>query len=431
MGRNRDLIMQFKPYFLLILTLLSSYILVSCHSHSIISHSQEKISNSSIKETFDVQTSHKKTLPKILVSFKLKPAINHWRSKPLYTAHSEKWQVSLFQRKSAKKLSNQYNIRFIEDWPLESIDLYCVIYQMKGTGNLEELIKNLQKNPDIITAKIIQDYSLLNTPKKTKDPYLDLQFGQHKNNILALHQFSQGKNIKIGIIDTHIDQNHPELQGQVSLERSLLSQTQQASKRHGTAIASIISAKKNNGQGIMGIAPLSKIFSYAACGLKNKKESCATDAITKAINYAILDNVNIINLSLSGPKDPLIMRLIDKALEKKITIIAAYDTSRQNGGFPAAIKGVHAIHQNISPHLWFTHDEWFGAQAGGGYQFFSGSSISTACVSAITALIHEKLPKEEISNILTKLLQQNLHSFHQFHKHPILNELVKQTQNNT
>ena len=51
----------------------------------------------------------------------------------------------------------------------------------------------------------------------------------------------------------------------------------------------------------------------------------------------------MINLSLGGPPDRLIGRLLEAALARGIDVVAAADRAPAGGGFPAAVPGVVAV----------------------------------------------------------------------------------------
>ena len=48
-------------------------------------------------------------------------------------------------------------------------------------------------------------------------------------------------------------------------------------------------------------------------------------------------------MSLGGPPDRLIERLVEAALERGIDVVAAADRALPQGGFPAAVRGVVAV----------------------------------------------------------------------------------------
>ena len=70
---------------------------------------------------------------------------------------------------------------------------------------------------------------------------------------------------------------------------------------------------------------------------------CNSYTLALALNQAIRMDSRIINLSLSGPEDPLLRALVQRAIDKGIIVIAAVPAKGDAGGFPANVPGVIAM----------------------------------------------------------------------------------------
>ena len=107
-----------------------------------------------------------------------------------------------------------------------------------------------------------------------------------------------GEGIKIAVIDTGVNFEHPDLLG-IGDEQKILAgydfiendSIPQDTNGHGTQVAGIIAA---DGE-INGIAPKSKILAYR---VSEDGEAVSSDLIIKAIKQAIIDEADIINISL-------------------------------------------------------------------------------------------------------------------------------------
>ncbi|WZY00083.1 S8 family serine peptidase [Bacillus sp. FSL W7-1360] len=101
--------------------------------------------------------------------------------------------------------------------------------------------------------------------------------------------------VKVALIDSGIDVNHPDLQHAVSVEesRSFIGQVEdfQDNVGHGTMVAGIIAA---NGV-LKGVAPHA---SLVACKITNTTEF-VVEKVIAAIEHAVMMQVDVINLSLS------------------------------------------------------------------------------------------------------------------------------------
>jgi subtilisin family serine protease len=109
---------------------------------------------------------------------------------------------------------------------------------------------------------------------------------------------STGKNIKVAILDDGVDLVHPDLAANILPGRNVLNNTTNAQPSgddaHGNAIAGIVAAIANNGQGIAGVAYDSKIIP-----VKIGVNGTYTDNdIVNGINWAYANGADVINLSL-------------------------------------------------------------------------------------------------------------------------------------
>ena len=141
-----------------------------------------------------------------------------------------------------------------------------------------------------------------------------------------------GKGVKIGIIDTGIDYNHPDLKASYRGGKDLIDNdndpmetrgNKHLATYHGTHVAGIIAA---NGR-IQGIAPEAEIYAYRALGAGGRGDS---DSVLLAIEEAIQDQMDVINLSLgnsiNGPDLPLTLAL-NKAVEHGVVAVVSTGNS--------------------------------------------------------------------------------------------------------
>ena len=133
-----------------------------------------------------------------------------------------------------------------------------------------------------------------------------------------------GEGIKIGVINTGVNFAHPDfvsdgknsdlLKGYDFVE---MDNFPQDTNGHGTQVAGIISA---NGQ-LKGIAPEAEIFAYR---VSEDGESVPSKLIVDAINRAILDDVDIINISLGvNMTHNQIQKSVNEAIKNGIVVVAA------------------------------------------------------------------------------------------------------------
>jgi subtilisin family serine protease len=254
------------------------------------------------------------------------------------------------------------------------------------------------------------------------DPYFSLQHGIRSMQIDQAHQWARGQGVEIAVIDTGVDVTHPELEERIADAQDFVADSSQsfAADIHGTAVAGVIASAANNGIGIVGVAPAVKILALKACWPLEPGSVaalCSSFTLAKAISFAISKRPDVLNLSLAGPPDPLLSRLLSRAIDRGIIVISAADPELGGRpGFPSALDrviivstagsdgwavtpdSVAAVRRLIAP-----GDEILTTMPYGTYDFLSGSSLAAAHVSGLVALLLERNRDLSVEQILALL----------------------------
>jgi len=128
-----------------------------------------------------------------------------------------------------------------------------------------------------------------------------------------------GSGIIVSIIDTGIDLNHPDLEGQIIGGYDFVDNDEipEDTNGHGTQVAGIIASNGN----LKGIAPNSKILMYK---VSEDGESVPSHLIIKAIEKSIEDSTDIINISLGiNQTNAKIDQAVNKAVKNNIFVVTA------------------------------------------------------------------------------------------------------------
>jgi len=133
-----------------------------------------------------------------------------------------------------------------------------------------------------------------------------------------------GTGIKIAIIDTGVDFNHPDLfgwgpDGKVIGGYNFIQENQlpMDNNGHGTKVAGVIAADGST----LGVAPKAKILAYK---VSEDGEGVSSELIMRAIEKAIEDEADIINISLGVNKtNSKIDRAVNHALDNGIFVVTA------------------------------------------------------------------------------------------------------------
>ena len=153
--------------------------------------------------------------------------------------------------------------------------------------------------------------------------YLDRSVPYIGTNIAKI-QGIDGEGIKIAVIDTGVDFTHPDLlgwgkDGKVVGGYNFVNEGKRPmdTNGHGTQVAGVIAA---DGQA-QGVAPKAKILAYK---VSEDGEGVSSELIVRAINKAVEDGADIINISLGVNKtNSKIDRAVDRALEREIFVVTA------------------------------------------------------------------------------------------------------------
>jgi subtilisin len=157
-----------------------------------------------------------------------------------------------------------------------------------------------------------------------------------------------GAGVKVAVVDTGIAP-HPDLvvEGGANLVTGEdPGDFADNGQGHGTHVAGIVAARGTPPSGIGGVAPFVVLRSYRVFG-KNEP-SASNFAMIKAIDRAVEDGCDLINLSLgtpSGtPEDPALRSAIEDARERGVVVVAAAgNDGRQPVAFPAASSACVAV----------------------------------------------------------------------------------------
>ena len=313
--------------------------------------------------------------------------------------------------RTTSELASQYELRVIFAWSLSSIGERCIVFETWHNGlSPEDVIRRLAPDPRVRSAETIQTFEVLGATARHGDPYAHLQRGAHRIGVDQAHRFATGKGVRVAVIDTGVDLDHPDLRGRISKANNFVDHGEQSftSDIHGTAVAGVLAAGEGNDVGIAGTAPEAEIFALKACWPRpagSRQAICDSYTLAKAIDFAIVEHAQILNFSLAGPPDPLLGRLVKAALDRGIAIVAAMPDGPAPG-FPAALAGVIAVlgsdqDGNLRTPLLPPHDPREPLLAAPGvdvlttvphasYDFFTGSSLAAAEVSGVAALLLER-----------------------------------------
>ena len=246
------------------------------------------------------------------------------------------------RRRIARTLARNHDLHLIDDWPMPALGLDCFVLEATTDESSRRAVELLAADPRVESVQPMQLFRTLGAG----DPLSAAQPAVADWHLRELHTLATGRNVTVASLDTGVDTTHPDLRGQVALTRNFVDAGTMPVEKHGTEIAGILVARADNGIGIAGIAPHARLLALRACWLPARENSaaiCSSFTLAKALQFALAQRADVFNLSLSGPPDRLLARLLDTALQQGVIVVGAVDKHATDGGFPATHPGVFAV----------------------------------------------------------------------------------------
>ncbi|WP_430391584.1 S8 family peptidase [Dyella sp. 20L07] len=297
----------------------------------------------------------------------------------------------------AAQLAQEYGLTLLGNWPMPALSLDCFVMQTGAGMSMQQTTTALTRDARVESVEPMQLFHVLGK----SDPLYPLQPTAIQWHLAELHAATTGRHVTIAELDSGVDTSNPDLAGQVTQTRNFVDDGAYRAELHGTEVAGIIVAREGNGVGIAGVSPNARLLALRACwqpAADTASATCTSFTLAKAIQYALDNRANILNLSLAGPHDPLLERLLAIALARHITIVGAVDDSATDGGFPASFPGVLAIADEraaslvISGAMRAPGEDIPTTLPGARWDLVTGSSFSAAEVTGLVALIRELSP---------------------------------------
>jgi subtilisin family serine protease len=307
-----------------------------------------------------------------------------------------------------ERLKRSYRLEVAEITELKSLEKALILLRIPDGRTTNEIMEVLSQDPQKITPQPNYIYRSCGTNKA--DPLSDLQYALKALHADQLPSGIDGRGVSIAVIDTGVDYLHPDLKGLIAHKKDVTGNGSFQLDLHGTALAGIIAAHCKNGIGICGLAPGVDIVSIKACRpIAEGKISAMTTSywLSQGIDYAIVQEVRVINLSLGGPKDTLIRGLVEEAYARDIVIVAAAGDKGLTTypPYPAALPeviAVAAVDIKGKPYAEGIEGDFITICApgvdimttapGDKYNFFTGTSMAAAYVTGAVALLLQKTP---------------------------------------
>lgn len=337
------------------------------------------------------------------VMMMLKLGAEHYRSGSDYGGAYGDAMGEKSQLREARRIAREHALVVVDSWPMPQIGVNCIILEIRDARSVDAVVAELTKVEGVSWSQPLNEFNTLGgsppgrsaMPANYNDRLFPAQPAAVRWHLPSLHGVATGRGVSIAIIDSLVDVKHPDLAGQIAGAVDFVPGRPLA-ERHGTGVAGIIAARPNNAMGIAGVAPGARVTALRACWERSHGGATVCDSLSlaRALTYALDHGIGIINLSLTGPRDPLLAQLIALAEKRGVIVVAAIDPANPPASFPAYLPGVIPVADErlsgkvgnayIAPGLDVPTTEPEGK-----WDLVSGSSFAAAHVSGLFALLRQ------------------------------------------
>jgi type VII secretion-associated serine protease mycosin len=267
------------------------------------------------------------------------------------------------------------------------------------------------------------------------DQVRDLEYWLNDYGFSTAWQTTKGAGVKVAVIDTGVDGSVPDLAGAlvggtdasgVGSPNGQLPLGDGDSANHGTWVASLLAGRGTGGtNGVLGAAPEASILTASVALGKASGTIGSDDQIASAVRWAVDSGAKVINVSLTRNTLDWPTSWDDAfqyAFSHDVVIVAAAG-NRGSGttevGAPATIPGVltvagvdrqgqasfDASSQGITIGVSAPSEQLVGANPGGGYVQWEGTSGAAPLVSGAVALVRAAHPELKAADVIERIIK--------------------------
>ncbi len=321
---------------------------------------------------------------------------------------------------------------------------FFAVYQQQDTSFVVEPTEQINNSENYYTIADFNqtEFNIFSSYSETEYHTLwghdtSTTYEQYALDIMDIDQawlFTEGSpDVTIAIIDTGIDVDHPEFVGRLS-EESYNARTDEIGLEyviddvgHGTGVAGVIGALKDDEFGISGIVQNCELLIIKAneeddpsTTETDESESFLDDSINRGIYYAVDHGADVINMSLGGSfANPETKDAVDYARDHDVILVAAAGNEDSDElYYPASFDGVISVSAVDMFRLFDDEYSSYGSEidvaAPGtditttyidqGYISMSGTSLASPQVAGIAGLLISYYPTESSQDIIDRII---------------------------
>lgn len=264
------------------------------------------------------------------------------------------------------------------------------------------------------------------------DPLWGYQWEQRQIRMPRSWNLTRGSaRTVIAVVDTGVQPNHPDLEGQLVQGRDVLNRDRRPAddNGHGTAVAGVIAASASNGMGVTGGCPDCRVMPIKALAADG---TGYWSVAARGIIWAADHGADIINLSFGGPTGgSTLYDAIAYAKSKGAVVIASAGNNNSTSLFyPGAYDNVISVAASTSLDLRYSWSNWstswvtlaapgctHSTALWSAYHSFCGTSAAAPVLSSVAALVRARRPGWSTSRLESVLIESTIPTPYPFTRH--------------
>ncbi|OGR76411.1 MAG: hypothetical protein A2X32_12510 [Elusimicrobia bacterium GWC2_64_44] len=226
----------------------------------------------------------------------------------------------------------------------------------------------------------------------------EIPWGVKRVNAKAAWDYTTGKGVKVAVIDTGVDYTHPDLAPNYrgGYNAIIATATPMDDHGHGTHVSGSVAAVKDL-KGVVGVAPEAELYGVKVL---DKRGSGQYSWIVSGIEWAVLNGMQVINMSLGGGSGTeALKQVMIKAHEAGVAVVCAAGNDSGPVNFPAKYPQAIAISASDSADKLASFSSRgaeivviapgvniYSTRKGGGYTTMSGTSMASPHAAGLAVL---------------------------------------------
>jgi hypothetical protein len=331
----------------------------------------------------------------------LRVAPPHFRPDANYLGNYNAQVGRAARQRVAEALAEKFNLRVVDDWPMPALGVDCVVMEAPRDAVMEKLVEDVALDARVDWVQSMNLFHVLSY----NDPLYALQPTATLWHLADIHRVATGKDVRVAQIDSAVELDHPDLRGRIAVARNFVDgRDSVVETQERPSPESSCPCRRRRGHRRVRRRRVDGASSLLATSAEGSLAICSSFTLAKALQFALERKVAVVNLSLGGPRDRLLERLLDVAISRGVVIVAAANSASKDGGFPASVSGVLAVaaddvHDLPRAILRAPGQDIPTTLPGQRWGLVSGSSFAAAEMTGLVALLLELAPDQKPQQI--------------------------------